>query len=463
MRLGATIPLATAGLLAGLAPAFAWGIPLGARPILIFVAGLAALSLAFLLFALRLCAEPRRTGARAPAVDTAWLVTIGLVARLILLPGPPILEDDHFRYLWDGAVTAAAADPYAHPPARLVVAPDVARLLAAVGLTPRPPPRGFARLARDGRETLLRINNPHITTIYPPLVQAAFALGHRLSPWSVVGWKLVGLAAEATTLVFLLLALRRLDRPVAWAALYWWNPLVLKEFANTAHMDVLLMPFLAAALWLLVSGRARTMTLAIAGAAAIKFWPLALLPVLWRRQSAAILWSGLAGLIVLALTLPQLLALGDNAGLARYAADWQRNALAFPLLALALGAAGLDAAVWARAAVTTAVIGAIVIMRRRDPAAPVDRLTAAGHVVLLICLLSPTGYPWYALWLAPFAALRAHPAWLLLIAAAPCYYLRFHLEARGLDGAWTWLPPLLCAAPAWIALAAAAAKRRVDA
>ncbi|HQJ46992.1 MAG TPA: hypothetical protein PK195_10130, partial [Ignavibacteriaceae bacterium] len=36
----------------------------------------------------------------------AWIIFTGLFARLILIPSSPILDDDYYRYLWDGAVTA---------------------------------------------------------------------------------------------------------------------------------------------------------------------------------------------------------------------------------------------------------------------------------------------------------------------------------------------------------------------
>ncbi|MCP5063626.1 MAG: hypothetical protein GY936_14360 [Ignavibacteriae bacterium] len=42
----------------------------------------------------------------------AYIFGIGLVARILLVPTVPILEDDFNRYLWDGAVTANGFNPY---------------------------------------------------------------------------------------------------------------------------------------------------------------------------------------------------------------------------------------------------------------------------------------------------------------------------------------------------------------
>jgi hypothetical protein len=46
----------------------------------------------------------------------AWIIFTGLFARIILIPSAPILEDDFYRYLWDGAVTANEFNPYTFSP-----------------------------------------------------------------------------------------------------------------------------------------------------------------------------------------------------------------------------------------------------------------------------------------------------------------------------------------------------------
>ena len=55
---------------------------------------------------------------KLPVKETwiAWIIFTGLFARLILIPSSPILEDDFYRYLWDGAVTANEFNPYVYSP-----------------------------------------------------------------------------------------------------------------------------------------------------------------------------------------------------------------------------------------------------------------------------------------------------------------------------------------------------------
>lgn len=447
---GALIPIATALFLAVMAPRFVWEIRLGDRPIALFAIGMAIVSITFLGWALRLTSGRDR---RMRSGRALWLVfAVGLIARIMLIPSTPILEDDFYRYQWDGAVTAAGKNPFPYPPARFVTAPGIDRLLATVGLAPTPPPKGYETLARAGRETLLRVNNPHIATIYPPLAQLGFAAGHLLTPWQLTGWKIVILTAEMLTFVLLLGALRAGRLPLIWSSLYWWHPLALKEFANSAHMDALLLPFLGGALWMVIAGRTRLMALFMAGAAAVKFWPLLIVPTLLRRSRAAIVTGVMIGLLALLLVSPQLVAASANSGLSRYAADWQRNALVFPGLVAAFGLVARDAAALARLLVAGIVMGWVAWAWSRDHAAPLDRIRAASTAILLLILLGPTGYPWYALWLLPFAVVQPRLPLLVLLASAPGYYLDFWFQIRANSADWTWIAPLVSAGPVWLAL-----------
>ena len=455
---GALLPIATALFLAVMAPRFVWEIRLGDRPILVLAVGMTIASIAFLGWALRL------TNARTRRAHSGWalglIFAVGLIARIVLVPSTPILEDDFYRYQWDGAVTAAGKNPFSHPPARFVSAPGIDRLLATLGLAPTPPPKGYEGLALAGRDKVLRVNNPHIATIYPPLAQLGFAAGHLLTPWQLTGWKIVVLVAEMLTFVLLLGALRAGRLPLIWSALYWWHPLALKEFANSAHMDALLLPFLGGALWMVIAGRTRLMALFMAGAAAVKFWPLLIVPTLLRRSRAAIVTGIMVGLLALLLVLPQLISASPDSGLSRYAADWQRNALVFPGLVAAFGLVASDPAALARVLVAAIVLGWVVRAWRRDHAKPLDRVRAASTAILLLILLGPTGYPWYALWLMPFAVVQPRLPVLVLLASAPAYYLDFWFQVRANPADWTWIAPLLSAGPVWIALAAERLWRR---
>ena len=52
-------------------------------------------------------------------------------------------------------------------------------------------------------------------------------------------------------------------------------------------------------------------------------------------------------------------------------------------------------------------------------------------LIAVMFMLSPTQYPWYYLWLAPFLVLYPVFALFALTALLPIYYLRFYFHARG--------------------------------
>ena len=84
----------------------------------------------------------------------------------------------------------------------------------------------------------------------PEDYQGAFALAHVLGPWSLVAWRLVVCALDLATLALVVAILRKLKLPVLRSIVYWWNPLVVKELFNSAHMDVIVLPFVLGAVLL---------------------------------------------------------------------------------------------------------------------------------------------------------------------------------------------------------------------
>ena len=198
----------------------------------------------------------------------ALVVLVGLGLRVLLLWSTPALEDDYYRYLWDGGVTASGHNPYKHAPSDAGedgVAPDAINALAkAAGVVHS------------------RINHPDLRTIYPPVAEAFFALAYWAEPWSLLAWRLICLGGELATLGLLLALLREVRRSPLWVAVYWWNPVVIKELINSAHMEAILMPFVLAALLLSARRRPLWATAALAMAAGAKLWPVILAPLIHR-------------------------------------------------------------------------------------------------------------------------------------------------------------------------------------
>jgi hypothetical protein len=161
-----------------------------------------------------------------------------LLYRVILLPSLPIQEVDIYRYLWDGAVVADGGNPYRFSPQQVSSASkqhDSSRSLKKlVDLRER---------SDASAETLRRIHYGELITVYPPVSQAVFGAASFAVPDSaslyqrVVAMKVVLTLFDLVTVWLLLGILRRVGFHVGWAILYAWSPLVLKEFANSGHLD----------------------------------------------------------------------------------------------------------------------------------------------------------------------------------------------------------------------------------
>ncbi|MEL6746253.1 MAG: glycosyltransferase 87 family protein, partial [Pseudomonadota bacterium] len=277
-------------------------------------------------------AQPRRLGA-PPERAMGDLVQsgdrlligiflVGLACRCILLASEPALEDDYQRYLWDGAVTAAGLNPFA-------VSPEAAQAST--------PPSIYAALASQSGVVLERVNHPELRSIYPPVAQAGFAIAHWLAPFSLYAWKVVCLAADVATFWLLLALLRAVAQPAALVLLYWWNPVVLKELFNSAHMEALLVPLVLGALLAAVSNRHLLGSILLALAAGVKVWPVLLLPLLWigllNKPVRLLAAMTVTALLLVLLALPIVLAgLNDDSGFVAYAKEWQTNSALFPAL-----------------------------------------------------------------------------------------------------------------------------------
>jgi len=109
---------------------------------------------------------------------------------------------------------------------------------------------------------LNRIHFGELPTIYPPVSQAAFALCAWLTPSAaslvtrLVLMKAWFVACDVLTLLVVIRLLRLSNRPIGLALAYAWCPLLLKEIANSGHLDSL--AFLLTTLAAYFAAQART-------------------------------------------------------------------------------------------------------------------------------------------------------------------------------------------------------------
>lgn len=323
------------------------------------------------------------------------------VFRLIGCLGQPLLEDDFFRYLWDGYRFAVDGSPYTVPPAAFFGDGSIPQALLNV---------------------LGQINYPQVPTIYGPTLEYSFLLGYFVAPAQV--WPLQWLYSLVDlALVALLL---RMAEP-RWVLLYAWSPLVIKELAFTAHPDGLGVFFLMLALFWRQRQWFAGAAVALALSVGAKVFALLFVPfVLWRMPLRY--WI-LFALVLAALYGPFLLHSGsDLAGLQVFLRHWQFNGSLYPLLARWFDPI---AAKMLLGGIFSGFCGILLLhhCRRRDWQLPRGDLLFG-----VFFLVAPVVNAWYLIWLLPFAVLNPRFwSWTFSFTVLLSYVIGLNFNLPGLD------------------------------
>ena len=377
-----------------------------------------------------------------------FIFAVGLITRLMMFASNPVIEDDWHRYLWDGASVVNGIDPYQYAPAEASLSNPFGE---EVSFSDDPDLRRLQELGAEHTLDHSRINYPYLKTIYPPAAQSGFGLAHLIAPFNLNGWRAVLLGVDLISFCLIIWVLGLFGRSYLWVGLYWWNPVVLLEVFNSGHMDALIVPFLVAAFGLAKINRHGFAVTALAAAAAVKLWPILLAPLLVRKYlfdlKRLIPLALLFSIITLILLWPQLRhVVGDpNQGLVAYSEGWRRHAFLYAILVEGLFARFLNPDIAARIFVLITVsTGALWLAWRNSRDLTDDagesRMAAAGlAIIALLLFLSPTGYPWYQVWLAGLIPFAPRFGFIFLTTMAPIYYTRFILQDGSLAYQWGWV------------------------
>jgi len=266
------------------------------------------------------------------------------------------------------AALASGVNPYRYSPAQVEAARNEG---AATQELER-----LARLLRRSPELstiVSHIEHRSVPTIYPPLSEGVFGVAALVTPEraavpaQVRVLKAILLLFDVATIGLVIGLLRNLGQPPARVVAYAWCPLVLKEFANTGHLDSIAVCLTVAMLWLLTKPRLVMTATSTphasspttndwlasglwAGAVLAKLYPLVLAPVLlahwWRRLRwrssglvivfALVVIGGYAALPPIAKAATTESAAGSEhsslSGLGEFLRRWEMNDLLFSLV-----------------------------------------------------------------------------------------------------------------------------------
>jgi hypothetical protein len=409
--------------------------------------------------------------------EVSWSPTIVIIVatflRVLFLFQSPELSDDLYRYLWDSFQVISGHNPYSTAPSNILPQDETSQHL------------------------LKLVNHPDLVTIYPPAAQFIFAAGACVSR-TPLGIKIILVAMDVATCILLIRLLLSMGLPVWRAAIYAWHPLPILEIGSSGHIDGAGIFFFFLTLVMLTAlsrihptrssinspfqFRLKQNILALstgftfAWAALVKLFPLIFLPallILVKKQNRILFLIGiLTG--VTTLTLPFLPHLQNMfIPLNMYAQNWEFAGFAFRTLR-SLTSSGNSARLILASFFffsAAAIYGRLWKRKHRSlrnitqgslhnscPACltPSDKdgflmvIKALYAVTIVFLFLTPTLYPWYALYLVCFLPFTAGAAGLILTWSVFLSYrvlILYRLLGQWIEDDYTpafiWLAPAL--------------------
>lgn len=327
------------------------------------------------------------------------VIFVGLVFavlwHLLFLLKPSGVDDDIHRYVWDGRVQRLGYNPYVLVPSD----PALASLHTAETRT---------------------LNNPEVPSPYPPGAQLFFRAVTAIHE-SAFALKVAFAVCDLAIVFVLLDVLRRTGQAEHWVLAFVWNPLLATEVAGSGHIDILGALLLVVSTAALIRRWRAIAAVAFVLAVAVKFLPIVLLPLYWKRVR---LRDGVLGAVALGLLYVPFLNHGriPFGSLGTYVQRFRFNDPIFATLEPVTGpqvVAGL--------AIIVGFLTA-VWMRRRTTEWSSDAF-AWPMAASLLC--APVVYPWYLLWLLPFVrSVATLPIIIWTVSIIPTYYV-WHLRTLG--------------------------------
>jgi alpha-1,6-mannosyltransferase len=389
-----------------------------------FMASLTLAGIAYLLAIRELFATPQFERSVSRRVLVIGLV-LAAVWHIEFLRQPPGADDDIHRYVWDGRLQRLGYNPY------LVVPSD-------------PAVQGLHTAETRG------LNNPDLPSPYPAGAQLFFR-GVTAIQESTFALKIAFAVCELAIVLILLDLLRR-KQAAHLVLAFAWNPLLAIEVAGSGHVDIVV------ALLLLISAAAllrrwrAIAAVALGLAIAVKFLPVVLLPLYWKR--VRIRDAALAAAVVVLLYVPFLnhgcIPIGS---LGTYVQIFRFNGPVFAVLAqvvppqLLAGLAvivGLATAIWLRSRVSEWSSGKRTLTTE-DPEShggntvpSVDEGFAFAWPMAASLLFAPAVFPWYLVALLPFLTSASTLLIIIWTVSIIPTYVQWHLRALGRP--WGALP-----------------------
>ena len=334
------------------------------------------------------------------------IVAVGLLLAAMwhieFLRLPVGTDDDIHRYVWDGHLQRLGYNPYF--------------------VIPRDP---FVR-GLHTPETA-NLNNPDLPSPYPPGAQLFFR-GVTAFQESTFAMKVAFVICDFAIVFVLFDLLRRNQQGAHLVLAFAWNPLLAIEVAGSGHIDIVGVLFLVVSAAALARRWRTIAALAFGLAVAVKFLPIVLLPLYWKR--IRIRDAALATAMIALLYVPFLIhARIPTGSLGTYVQTFRFNGPVFALL---------DNVASPQLLVGLAVLVGLVTATWLRSVAPEGSAYSFAWPMAASLFFGPVVFPWYLLWLLPFLTSGTTLLIILWTISIIPTYIQWHLRAVGRP--WGALP-----------------------
>ncbi|MEO8934346.1 MAG: mannosyltransferase [Xanthomarina sp.] len=197
-----------------------------------------------------------------------FLTLLAFSFRAVFILAIPNLSQDFYRFIWDGRLILEGINPYLFTPDFFILKGEF--------------PIAHAQELYNGMGSL---SASHFSN-YPPLNQYCFVLanlvpGQRILS-SVIGLRLLIIAADFGTLYFGKKLLEKLKLPLYNIFWYILNPFIIIELTGNLHFEGVMIFFLVWSLYLLHINKWKLAAVVFAFSVSIKLIPLLFLPLVWQ-------------------------------------------------------------------------------------------------------------------------------------------------------------------------------------
>jgi hypothetical protein len=238
-----------------------------------------------------------------------------------------------------------------------------------------------------------KINFSHLKSIYPPAAQVFFLGAYLAGGDSFYGLKILLLICEVLTLLFIVMTLRLIKRPLKYSLIYAMCPLPIMQFMIDGHIDGLGIVFLSAFFYLYHKNRKKSSYILLGLSIISKIISGMLIPILFIREKGRDKYAVILipiGILIIGYALFSIGEAYPFESAQKFAQNWMYNGSVFKVFHYIIG----KHLIARKVCLVIFLLIALYISFKKG-----EFFHKTYYIFLAFFLLSTTVHPWYLTWL----------------------------------------------------------------